>query len=97
MQNCCSRSISFAYVRLPNRGRLWLPRELILRSTRNAPLWKALVICEVTLSLVLLSGAAGLMQRFLSLMNQDLGFNPHNLIATRMDLPNATPAVSLWW
>ena len=53
---------------------------------------KALVVCEVTLSLILLCGAAVLMQSFLSLLNQNLGFDPHNLVATRMNLANATPA-----
>lgn len=61
-------------------------------SARHGGFRKALVICEVTLSMVLLSGAGGLMQSFLSLVNQDLGFNPQNLLATRVDLPNATPA-----
>jgi putative ABC transport system permease protein len=60
--------------------------------TRHGGLRRALVVCEVTLSLVLLSGAAVLMQSFLSLVNQNMGFNPQNLLATRMDLPNATPA-----
>ena len=32
------------------------------------------------------------MQSFLSLVNQNLGFHPENLIATRMELPNASPA-----
>jgi predicted permease len=61
-------------------------------SARHGGLRKALVVCEVTLSLVLLSGAAVLMQSFLSLVQQNLGFDPHNLVATRMALPNATPA-----
>jgi len=61
-------------------------------SARHGGFRKALVVCEVTLSLVLLSGAGTLMQSFLSLVNQNLGFDPHNLVATRMNLPNATPA-----
>jgi putative ABC transport system permease protein len=61
-------------------------------STRHGGFRKALVVCEVTLSLILLSGAGVLMQSFLSLVNQNLGFDPHNLVATRMNLPNATPA-----
>ncbi len=59
---------------------------------RHGGFRKALVVCEVTLSLVLLCGAGVLMQSFLSLVNQDLGFNPHNLLATRMEVPNATTA-----
>jgi predicted permease len=59
---------------------------------RHGGFRKALVVCEVTLSLVLLCGAAVLMQSFLSLLNQNLGFDPHNLVATRMNVPNATPA-----
>jgi hypothetical protein len=58
--------------------------------SRHGGFRKSLVICEVTLSLVFLSGAGGLMQSFLALVNQDLGFNPHNLVATRIELPNAT-------
>jgi putative ABC transport system permease protein len=61
-------------------------------SARHGGFRKALVVCEVTLSLVLLTGAGVLMQGFLSLINQNLGFDPHNLVATRMNLPNATPA-----
>jgi hypothetical protein len=61
-------------------------------SARHGGFRKALVVCEVTLSLVLLSGAGVLMQSFLSLVNQNLAFDPHNLVATRMNLPNATPA-----
>jgi predicted permease len=60
-------------------------------SARRGGFRKALVVCEVTLSLVLLSGAGALMQNFLSLVNQNLGFDPHNLVATRMNLPNAVP------
>jgi predicted permease len=59
---------------------------------RHGGFRKALVVCEVTLSLVLLCGAGALMQSFLSLLNQNLGFDPHNLVATRMSLPNAAPA-----
>ncbi|HEY1240539.1 MAG TPA: ABC transporter permease [Bryobacteraceae bacterium] len=61
-------------------------------SARHGGFRKALVVCEVTLSLVLLSGAGVLMQSFLSLIGQNLGFDPHNLVATRMNLLNATPA-----
>jgi putative ABC transport system permease protein len=61
-------------------------------TARHGGFRKALVVCEVTLSLVLLSGAGGLMQSFLSLVNQNLGFDPHNLVATRMNVPTATSA-----
>lgn len=61
-------------------------------SARHGGFRKALVVSEVTLSLVLLCGAGALMQSFLSLVNQNLGFDPRNLVATRMGLPNATPA-----
>src|SRR5207244_3828504 len=60
--------------------------------TGRGALRSVLVVCEVTLSLVLLSGAAVLMQSFLSLMRQDLGFNPQNVVALRASLPNSTPA-----
>ena len=59
---------------------------------RHGGFRRALVVCEVTLSVVLLCGAGVLMQSFLSLVNQNLGFNPHNLLAMRMEVPNATPA-----
>jgi putative ABC transport system permease protein len=61
-------------------------------AARHGGFRKALVICEVTLSLVLLCGAGVLMQSFLALMNRNLGFNSHNLLATRMEVPNATTA-----
>src|SRR5262249_2200029 len=58
---------------------------------RHGGFRKALVVCEVTLSLVLLCGAGVLMQSFLSLVNQNLGFDPHNLLLMRMEVPNAKP------
>jgi putative ABC transport system permease protein len=50
-----------------------------------------LVVSEVALSLVLLAGAGVLMRSFVSMINVDLGFNPHNILVTRMSFPKATP------
>jgi putative ABC transport system permease protein len=51
-----------------------------------------LVVSEVALSLVLLTGAGVLMRSFFAEMNIDLGFNPHNLVLLEILLPNATKA-----
>jgi putative ABC transport system permease protein len=48
---------------------------------------KALVVAEVALSLVLLMGAGLLMHSFLRLANQLPGFDPHNVLAATLALP----------
>jgi putative ABC transport system permease protein len=60
--------------------------------SRHGNLRNLLVVSEVTLSLILLTGAGVLMRGFLSMVHLDLGFNPHNLLVTRISLPNATMA-----
>ena len=52
----------------------------------------SLVVAEVALSLVLLTGAGVLMRSFFAEMNIDLGFNPHNLVLLEILLPNVTNA-----
>jgi putative ABC transport system permease protein len=51
-----------------------------------------LVTAEVALSLLLVFGAGALMRSLLSIMDLDLGFNPHNIVGVRPRIPNATPA-----
>jgi putative ABC transport system permease protein len=47
----------------------------------------ALVVFEVALSLVLLSGAGLLMRSFVKLQQTDLGFNPENILFARLPFP----------
>jgi putative ABC transport system permease protein len=47
----------------------------------------ALVVGEVAISLVLLTGAGLLMRSFLALVNLDLGFNPDHTVLTLIALP----------
>jgi len=60
--------------------------------SRHGNLRNLLVVSEVTLSLILLTGAGVLMRGFFSMVHLDLGFNPHNLLLTRISFPNATMA-----
>ncbi len=46
-----------------------------------------LVVGEVALSLVLLSGAGLLIRSFFALQHMDLGYNPDNVLITGVDLP----------
>ena len=54
---------------------------------RHGKLRGTLVVIEVALSLVLLSGAGLLMRSFLRLQQVDLGFEPRNLLLTRLPFP----------
>ncbi len=54
---------------------------------RRGRLRSALVVFEVALSLVLLSGAGLLMRSFVKLQQMDLGFNPENLLYARLPFP----------
>jgi putative ABC transport system permease protein len=48
----------------------------------------ALVVLQLALALVLLTGAGLLMRSFVRLTGTDLGFNPHNLLTARVALPD---------
>ncbi len=54
---------------------------------RRGRLRNALVVLEVALSLVLLSGAGLLMRSFIRLQQVDLGFNPDNILFARLPFP----------
>ncbi len=56
-------------------------------SLRGGSLRNALVVGEVAISLVLLTGAGLLMRSFLALVNVDLGFDPDRTIVTVIPLP----------
>jgi putative ABC transport system permease protein len=54
---------------------------------RRGRLRNTLVVFEVALSLVLLSGAGLLMRSFVKLQQMDLGFNPENILFARLPFP----------
>ncbi|HEY6403748.1 MAG TPA: ABC transporter permease, partial [Blastocatellia bacterium] len=54
---------------------------------RRGRLRNALVVFEVALSLVLLSGAGLMMRSFVKLRQMDLGFNPENILYARLPFP----------
>src|SRR5205085_957859 len=54
---------------------------------RRGRLRNVLVVLEVALSLVLLSGAGLLMRSFIRLQQADLGFNPENILVARLPFP----------
>src|SRR5215813_6632675 len=49
----------------------------------------ALVVAEVALSLVLLIGAALMIQSFVAMLRDDIGFNPRSVLSFRLWLPEA--------
>jgi putative ABC transport system permease protein len=59
----------------------------IVGGFRRGKLRSALVISEVALSLVLLAGAGLLMRNFVKLQTIDLGFDPNNILVSRVPLP----------
>jgi putative ABC transport system permease protein len=54
---------------------------------RRGRLRNALVVVELALSLVLLTGAGVMMRTFVALQTVDLGFNPHNILVARLPFP----------
>ena len=54
---------------------------------RRGKMRSTLVVCEVALSLVLLAGAGLLMRNFVGLQTMDLGFDPNNVLVSRLPLP----------
>ena len=54
---------------------------------RRGRMRNALVVFEVALSLVLLSGAGLLIRSFVKLQQMDLGFNPENILFARLPFP----------
>jgi putative ABC transport system permease protein len=55
---------------------------------RRARLRNTLVVVELALSLVLLSGAGLMIRTFASLQQQELGFNPGNILVARLPFPH---------
>jgi hypothetical protein len=55
---------------------------------RRERLRNALVVVEVALSLVLLTGAGLMMRTFAALQQADLGFNPSNILVARLPFPH---------
>jgi putative ABC transport system permease protein len=53
-------------------------------------LQSALVVGQVALSLMLLVGSGLLIRSFLRLQNEELGFQPENVLTARLQLPRAT-------
>src|SRR5205807_4115456 len=54
---------------------------------RHGKLRASIVIAEVALSLVLLTGAGLLMRTFFALQSVELGINPKNILVARLPLP----------
>ncbi len=85
---CAGHRVCYSDVQ---RHLVWSGQRGRRRSCGHGGLRNLLVVAEVALSLVLLVGAGALMRSFLSMMNLDLGFNPHNIVSLRPRIPNATP------
>ena len=57
---------------------------------RGGHLRNGLVVVEIALSLVLLTGAGLLMRTFVGLQRADLGLDPDNILVTRLPFPRGT-------
>ncbi len=72
----------------------------VLKDTPSAPRGKrlrgALVIAEVALTLVLLTGAGLMLRSQLRLHNVPLGFDAKNLLLLQLSLPRSNPMVSFY-
>jgi putative ABC transport system permease protein len=63
------------------RGATAGPGRVLIRAS--------LVVLEITLSLILLTGAGLMIRSFLHLQSVDLGYDPHNVLTLRLSLPEA--------
>ena len=61
---------------------------------RRGRMRNALVVFEVALSLVLLSGAGLLIRSFVKLQQMDLGFDPDNILVARLPFPRGQYATA---
>ena len=61
---------------------------------RGGRVRNGLVVAEIALSLVLLVGAGLLIRTFVGLQRVDLGFNPDNVLVTRLPFPRGTYATA---
>ncbi len=59
----------------------------VSRGFRRGRLRNALVVVELALSLVLLTGAGLMIRTFATLQQTDLGFNPSNILVARLPFP----------
>lgn len=57
--------------------------------SRGKALRTGLIVVEVALSLILLTGAAVLLKSFSKVQTVDTGFDPHGVLAVRLSLPKA--------
>jgi predicted permease len=63
-------------------GSLTTTLEVGRRRLRNG-----LVVCEVALAVLLMTGAGLLIHSFVNMLNVDLGFNPRHLLVSYLELP----------
>ncbi len=59
------------------------------RARQRGPLWKGLVVCEVALTLTLLSGAGLLLRSFVNLRGSPVGFNPDRVLTAGITIPQS--------
>ena len=72
------------------------PSEAMREGTRHSGsrqsrrLWSGMVVVEVALAVVLLSGSAIMLRSFAAITSIDPGFQPDGVLTTALDLPEAT-------